>query len=69
MPNAGDVHAEKILEINTNHVIFEKLKEAFKNDKDKFGLYTELLCDQATLIEGLQIEDPVEFANKIAKLM
>lgn len=69
MPNAGDVHADKILEINPNHVIFEKLKEAFKTDKDKFSLYTELLYDQARLIEGLQIEDPVDFANKISRLM
>ncbi|MGM0396501.1 MAG: molecular chaperone HtpG [Bacillota bacterium] len=69
MPNAGDVHADKILEINPHHEIFEKLKAAYKNDKGKFGLYTELLYDQARLIEGLPIEDPVEFANKISKLM
>ncbi|WP_422486870.1 molecular chaperone HtpG [Gudongella sp. DL1XJH-153] len=69
MPNSGDVHAEKILEINPHHEIFGKLKAALKNDKEKFGLYTELLYDQARLIEGLPIEDPVDFANKIAKLM
>jgi len=69
MPNSGDVHADKILEINPNHEIFGKLKTALKNDKEKFGLYTELLYDQARLIEGLPIEDPVDFANKIAKLM
>ena len=69
MPNAGDVHADKILEINPNHEIFSKLKSAHKDDKEKFELYTELLYDQARLIEGLPIEDPVDFANKIAKLM
>jgi molecular chaperone HtpG len=69
MPNAGDVHADKILEINPNHEIFGKLKSAHKDDKEKFELYTELLYDQARLIEGLPIEDPVDFANKIAKLM
>ncbi|NMA48645.1 MAG: hypothetical protein GX947_02565, partial [Tissierellia bacterium] len=47
----------------------EKLKTAFKDDNEKFKLYTDLLYDQARLIEGLPIEDPVDFANKITKLM
>lgn len=69
MPNAEGVHADKVLEINPDHPVFEKLKTAFKDDKEKFNLYTDLLYDQARLIEGLPIEDPVDFANKITKLM
>ena len=69
MPNAGQVHADKVLEINPDHPVFEKLKLAFKDDNEKFKLYTDLLYDQARLIEGLPIEDPVDFANKITKLM
>lgn len=69
MPNAEEVHADKVLELNPNHPVFEKLKSAFKDDSEKFNLYTDLLYDQARLIEGLPIEDPVEFANKITKLM
>lgn len=69
MPNAGEVHADKILELNPDHPVFEKLKLAFKDDNEKFKLYTDLLYDQARLIEGLPIEDPVDFANKITKLM
>ncbi len=69
MPNAGEVHADKILELNPDHPVFEKLKTAFKDDNEKFKLYTDLLYDQARLIEGLPIEDPVDFANKITKLM
>ncbi|MDX9918345.1 MAG: molecular chaperone HtpG, partial [Gudongella sp.] len=69
MPQGEDVQAEKILELNQNHPIFEKLKQAQNGDRDKFKLYTELLYDQARLIEGLPLEDPIAFADKIAKLM
>lgn len=69
MPNSGDFKVDKILEINTNHDIFNKLKQAYENDRDKLEIYTKILYDQALLIEGLPIEDPVEFANNISKLM
>src|SRR5699024_5361356 len=58
MPNNPDLKAEKILEINTEHHIFNRLKDSYSNDNDKFELYTKLLYDQALLIEGLPIEDP-----------
>ncbi len=51
------------------HGYFETLKDAFKNDGEKFRLYTGLLYGQALLIEGLPLEDPVEFANGICRLM
>ncbi len=69
MPEGSMIKAEKILEINPNHQIYEKLKNAYEHDEEKFKLYTNLLYDQARLIEGLPIEDPVEFANNISKLM
>lgn len=69
MPDAQGVKANKILEINVHHNVFNKLKEAFEEDKEKVKLYTNLLYDQALLIEGLTIEDPVEFTNNIWKLM
>ena len=69
MPNNQGVKAEKVLEINTNHEVFTSLKNAYENDKDKFNLYTNLLYNQALLIEGLSISDPVEFTNNICKLM
>lgn len=71
MPNAGDMpmKAEKVLEINTNHEVFAALKVAQETDKDKFALYTELLYNQALLIEGLPISDPLEFTNGICKIM
>lgn len=69
MPNNPSVKAEKILEINTKHEVFAALKEAYEKDKDKLKLYTELLYNQALLIEGLPIEDPVAFTNNICKIM
>ncbi len=69
MPNNEGVKAEKVLEINTNHDVFKALKNAYENDKEKFNLYTNLLYNEALLIEGLAIEDPVEFTNNISKLM
>ncbi|WP_026695901.1 molecular chaperone HtpG [Peribacillus kribbensis] len=69
MPNSQGVQAEKILEINTNHEVFQSLKNAFETDKEKVSLYTNLLFNQALLIEGLPISDPVEFTNDICKVM
>lgn len=63
MPDNQHVKADKVLEINTNHEVFKTLQNAFDNDKDKFKLYTGLLYNQALLIEGLPIEDPVEFTK------
>lgn len=69
MPNNEKVKAEKVLEININHDVFKSLKSAYENDKDKFNLYTNVLYNQALLIEGLPINDPVEFTNNICKIM
>lgn len=69
MPNGQEVKADKVLEINVNHEVFRSLKEAYAGDKDKLALYTSLLYNQALLIEGLPIEDPVEFTNNICKVM
>lgn len=69
MPNNQGIKADKVLEINPNNEVFNSLKESYENDKDKFNLYTNLLYNQALLVEGLSVEDPVEFANNICKLM
>ncbi|MCH5195332.1 MAG: molecular chaperone HtpG [Oscillospiraceae bacterium] len=69
MPNAENAKAEKILEINPAHAIFQKLKVLYENDKDKAGDYADLLYNQALLIEGMPIENPVEFSNKVCEIM
>lgn len=69
MPDGGNIKADKVLEINTNHPVFKSLKAAYEKDKEKLNLYTDILYNQALLIEGLSINDPVEFTNNICKLM
>ncbi|WP_274649069.1 molecular chaperone HtpG [Paenibacillus humicola] len=69
MPNNQDIKADKILEINVNHQVFQSLKDALGNDEEKLNLYTNLLYHQALLIEGLPIGDPVAFTNDICKVM
>ena len=67
--NPADIHAEKILEINTNHPIFEKLKDSYDNDKERLKKLSSVLYNQAMLIEGLTIEDPVQYANDVYELI
>ncbi|WP_121615958.1 molecular chaperone HtpG [Virgibacillus halodenitrificans] len=69
MPNNQQIKAEKVLEINPDHEVYQSLKIAYESDKEKFALYTNLLYNQALLIEGLPVGDPVEFTNDICKVM
>ena len=70
MPTDQKIKAQRVLEINPDHEIFGKLQSLSKSgDKDKLGKYAKLLYDQALLIEGMSIEDPVEFSNLICELM
>ena len=68
-PQNEKVKSEKVLEINPNHKIFAAMRKLYGEDKEKFKDYASILYDQALLIEGMQIEDPVEFSNKICALM
>lgn len=67
--NNQHVKADKVLEINPNHEVFQTLKAAHENDKEKLELYTNILYNQALLIEGLPVEDPVELTNNMCKVM
>jgi len=67
--NDQHIEADKILEINIDHDVFRSLKEALDQDREKLNLYTKLLYNQALLIEGLPISDPVDFTNDICKVM
>ena len=69
MPNNQNVKADKILEINTNHEMFTAIKHTFPEDKDKLKMFANLLYNQALLIEGLPIDDPVQFVNDVCSLM
>ena len=69
MPADQKVKAERVLEINPNHPVFEKIKVLFDTDKEKLKKYTEVLYGSALLIEGLSLEDPVAFSNDICDLL
>ena len=70
MPNAEGVESTKVLELNPNHTAFAALKAAHAaGDADKVAKYAELLYDQALLIAGLPIEDPVAYAQLVCGLM
>ena len=69
MPVDQQVKAERVLEINGSHRIFQTLVSLSEEDSEKLKTYAALLYNQALLIEGLPIEDPVSFANDICELM
>ena len=68
-PNHSGFKASKILEINPDHAIFAKLQELKEKDPEVLKEYTDVLFQQALLIQGLEIEDPVAYAKKIVDLM
>ena len=50
--------------------MFEVLKEAQAGgDADKVKLYADILYNQALIVEGMPIDDPVAYANAVTKLM
>ncbi len=68
-PQNEKVTSEKVLELNPDHKIFSVMQKLFNEDKEKFKTYASILYDQALLIEGMSIEDPVGFSNKVCALM
>lgn len=69
MPNDQKVSASKVLEINPDHPVFETLKKLHTTDDEKLEKYSRLLYNQALLIEGMPVENPVEFSNLVCELM
>ncbi len=69
-PDGPAPKSEKVLEVNGSHPVFEVLKAANEaGDADKLNRYASLLYNQALLIEGLPIEDPVAYAQAVCELM
>jgi len=63
--------ARRILELNPNHAVFQALKKLHEKSPstEAFKDYCDLLYGQALLMEGLTLDDPIGFANKVATLM
>ncbi|MBR5191924.1 MAG: molecular chaperone HtpG [Clostridia bacterium] len=70
MPNTKEkIKAEKVLEINAEHKVLEKLKDLYQNNKEELKTYSVILYNSARLIEGLEIEDVSDFVKKIAEVL
>lgn len=67
--NQGHVNAEKILEINGSHPIFDTLCRLYTENPDQLKQYASLLYNQALLIAGIPIDDPAAFSNAVCDLM
>lgn len=67
-PGDQKVSARRVLEINESHPIYQKLL-SLKDNEEQLKLYAGLLYDQALLIEGMSVEDPVAFSNQLCKLL
>ena len=66
--NEQKIQAERVLEINENHPIYQKL-QALRGDEALLGTYTQLLYSQALLLEGMSIEDPVAYTRELCDLL
>lgn len=71
MPNAPTegVKAQKVLEINANHKIYEKLNSYFAEDKEKAKKLIEILYSQALMISGMPIDNPIVLTDMICDLV
>jgi molecular chaperone HtpG len=62
--------ARRVLELNAEHPVFKRLQAAQSSgDSDTVALMSSLLLDQALLMAGLPVKDPVGFAQNVCKLM
>ena len=69
MSKGTGMKAVKILEINPDHPVFAKLQSVYASHPDRLADYADVLYNQALLIQGLPIDDPVAYARKITDLM
>lgn len=69
LPDNNEVAADKILEINPNHELFQAIEKVYEKNSELIDLYANLLYEKSLLIEGFKLEDPIKFANQMCELM
>lgn len=70
MPNSnGMIKAKRVLEINNESKLAQKLKACYAEDKEKIKPLSDILFGLAEIIEGIQIDNPTAFADKICELL
>lgn len=67
MPNGG-AKAQRVLEINIKHPLFEKLKAA-ADKPDELKKLTEVVYGCALLAEGMNVENAADFADSVCDLI
>ena len=67
LPGNEEVKAEKILALNPEHPVFKKLQTL--ENSEEFKDLLDVLYTEALILEGFQIENPVEFIKKLNKLL
>ena len=65
----GGAKAERVLEINLNHKIYQKLCDLYSTDKDKCVDLADVLLTQAELSAGLKVENLASYSDKVCKLI
>ncbi len=63
MGQAGQQDVKPILEINPSHAIIIKLKDMKKSKS--FDNISQLLLDQAVLLEGAKLQNPTDFVDRL----
>lgn len=69
MPAQEKIKAQRVLELNPEHPLFTKLQSLYEGDKDKLKLYAEILYDQALLIEGIALDSPADYVQKVCGIL
>jgi len=63
--------SKRIMELNPDHAVVKLMQKIYSENKEDARVkdFANLLYNQALLAEGLAIENPVAFAQKISELM
>ena len=70
MPNDSNIRADRILELNADHPVFQKLSRLSDEKKaDELEKLTGILYTQAQLIEGILPDNPTEYAEAILSMI
>lgn len=69
--NQSSAQAARILEINSEHKLFSVLQKIYEKDKNSLEMKncSEILYYQAMMMEGYQLEDPIDFSDRISELL
>lgn len=68
MPAGEKVKAQRVLELNPEHPVFQRLRDVQGNE-ERLALYAKVLYGQALLVEGTPLEDPSEFARQVCEII